>query len=166
MRRILNFTAFTGLILGTTLIAGAQQSAPKATPAAAFVPVEQWKAAVIAGDAAKLRALYSANPPARVVQPAGEAGTETDVAFWIALKARRMKIDLVQSETPQPGLQQVAFQAEIISGASGKTQTVFVSTGSSGRSRVNSGGLWPPNAAHPANCSSRWILKTTSTFPD
>lgn len=96
---------------------------------AAFPPVEQWKAAVLAGDAAKLRGLYSTSPAARVVQPVGEAGAETDVAFWTGLKARRMKVELVQSESPQAGLQQVAFEAEIVSGAPGKTQTVYVIDG-------------------------------------
>jgi hypothetical protein len=91
--------------------------------------VELWKAAVLSSDAGKLRALYSAKPAARAISPAGEAGAETDVAFWTGLKARHMKVDLVQSESPQPGLQQVSFQAEIVSAASGKTQTVFVING-------------------------------------
>ena len=109
------------------MIAGAQQAAPKA--AAGFAPLEQWKAAVLAGDAAKLRALYSVNPAARVVQPSGEAGTETDVLFWTGLKVRRMKIEVVQSESPQAGVQQVAFEAEVLSGAQSKPQTVYVIDG-------------------------------------
>jgi len=123
------------LILGA-LLAHAQWAAGKAPPAkakapqsAAFAPVEQWKAAVIAGDAAKLRALYSSNPAARVVLASGEAGAETDVAFWIGLKARRMKIEVVQSESPQAGVQQVAFETEIVSGAQSKPQTVYVTDG-------------------------------------
>ena len=107
--------------------ASGQMAAPKAP--AAFAPVEQWKAAVLSGDAAKLRALYSTNPAARVVMQTGEAGAETDIAFWAGLKARRIKIDLVQSESPQPGLQQVGFEAEIVSGAQGKPQTVYVIDG-------------------------------------
>jgi len=117
----------TGLVCATALIAGGQQAASKA--AAGFAPLEQWKAAVLAGDAAKLRALYSVNPAARVVQPSGEAGTETDVLFWTGLKVRRMKIEVVQSESPQAGVQQVAFEAEVLSGAQSKPQTVYVIDG-------------------------------------
>ncbi len=102
-------------------------AAPKTV--AAYAPLEQWKAAVLSGDAAKLRALYSVDPPARVVQQSGEAGAETDIAFWAGLKARRMHIDLVQSEPQQQGLQQVGFEAEIVSGAQGKPQTVYVVDG-------------------------------------
>ncbi len=97
--------------------------------AAAFAPLEQWKTAVLSGDAAKLRAIYSTNPAARVVMQTGEAGAETEVAFWTALKVRRMKIDLVKSESQPAGLQQVAFEAEVVSGAQAKPQTVYVIDG-------------------------------------
>jgi len=135
LHRIRIATTTAMAILLSALAASGQWAPGNAPPTAAhtaqaaFAPVEQWKAAVLAGDAAKLRALYSATPAARVVQPAGEAGAETDVAFWIGLKARRMKIELVQSESPQAGVQQVAFQADIVSGAQTKPQTVYVIDG-------------------------------------
>ncbi len=112
-----------------SILAVRAQAPSKSAATIPFAPVEQWKAAVLSGDAAKLRALYSTNPPARVVMQSGEAGAETDVAFWAGLKARRMKIELVQSESPQPGLQQVGFEAEIVSGTQGKAQTVYVIDG-------------------------------------
>ena len=114
-------------VLASALGASGQTVASKAP--ATFPPVEQWKAAVVAGDAAKLRALYSTSPPARVVQQAGESGAQTDVAFWVGLKARRVKIAMVQSESPQAGLQQVGFEAEIVSAAQGRPQTVYVIDG-------------------------------------
>jgi hypothetical protein len=96
---------------------------------ASFPPLEQWKAAVVAGDAAKLRALYSTNPAARIVLASGEAGTDTDIAFWIGLKAKRIKLDVAQSASPQAGLQQVAFEAEVLSAADGKIHTIYVVDG-------------------------------------
>src|SRR5215831_17985939 len=60
---------------------------PQAAPA--FAPLDQWKAAVISGDASKLRALYSTNPAARVILASGETSADTEVAFWSGLKARR-----------------------------------------------------------------------------
>ena len=94
-----------------------------------FAPVEQWKAAVISGDAAKLKALYSANPAARVVLTSGETSADTDIAFWIGLKTKRIKLDVAQSISPQADLQQVAFEAEVQSAADGKLRTLYVIDG-------------------------------------
>ena len=107
--------------------AGGQSAAPRTQ--AAFAPLEQWKAAVLAGDAAKLRALYSVNPPARVILASGETGADADVSFWIGLKARRIKLEMAQSAAPETGLQQVAFEAEVLSAAGGKPRTVYVING-------------------------------------
>jgi len=104
----------------------APQSQTKQSNAPAFAPVEQWKAAVLSGDATKLRAFYSTSPPARILQASGEAGADTEIAFWTGLKVRRMKIDIVQSASPEAGQQQIVFQAEILSAAQSKPQTVYL----------------------------------------
>jgi thioredoxin 1 len=88
------------------------QSAPSGATAV-FPPLEQWKAAVSSGDAAALKALYSTNPPATIVTPSANINAETDVVFWTGLKAHRLKVDVKQSGSPQPGLQQLLLQAEI-----------------------------------------------------
>ena len=129
LHRISVAIALGCVILASALVASGQAAPAKSPAPMLFAPLEQWKAAVLSGDAAKLRALYSTNPAARVVMQSGETGSETDIAFWAGLKARRMKIDLVQSAAPQADLQQVAFQAEIVSGASGKTQTMYAING-------------------------------------
>jgi|SRR5271169_1310052 len=115
---------------GGSLVANGQAAAKKSPPpTAAFGPVEQWKAAVLAGDAAKLRALYGTNPEARVVLSSGETNAPADIAFWIGLKAHGMKLDLVQSTSREAGFQQLAFEAEIKSAAQSKLQTVYVIVG-------------------------------------
>jgi len=115
---------------GGSLVANGQAAAKKSPqPTAAFGPVEQWKAAVLAGDAAKLRALYGTNPEARVVLSSGETNAQADIAFWIGLKAHGIKLDLVQSTSPEAGFQQLAFEAEIKSAAQSKLQTVYVIVG-------------------------------------
>lgn len=96
---------------------------------AIFPPLEQWKAAVIAGNASPLQALYSTSPPARIATVAGESSTAADIAFWTGLKARRLKLDILQSESPQAGVQQVVFQAEILSAAASPPHTVYVTEG-------------------------------------
>ena len=129
VHRISMAASIAVVALVSVLAANAQMAPSKSAPPAPFAPVEQWKAAVLAGDASKLQALYSTNPAARVVMQTGEAGAETDVAFWIGLKARRMKINLAQSTLQQPGLQQVGFEVEVVTGAQGKAQTSYVIDG-------------------------------------
>jgi len=130
LRRISAILIVTVVMFGATLGASAQQSATKAAQkGAAFAPLEQWKAAVLAGDAAKLRALYSTNPEARVILTLGETNAQADIAFWTGLKARSIKLEMAQSTTPEVGSQQVAFQAEIKSAAQNKLQTVYVIDG-------------------------------------
>ena len=99
---------------------------PTAKPAAAFPPLEQWKAAVLKGNVATLQALYSSNPPAQVATAAGASNVTSEVAFWTGLKARRMKLTVIQSESPQTGVQQIVFQAEIHTSAN---QTLYVTEG-------------------------------------
>ena len=130
VRRVWIGAAMVCTMFGSALGVGGQNAAAKAQAAsAAFAPLEQWKAAVLAGDAAKLRALYSTNPEARVILPSGETNAQADIAFWTGLKARGIKLEIVQSTSPQPGVQQVAFQAEIRSAAQNKLQTVYVIDG-------------------------------------
>jgi hypothetical protein len=104
-------------------------SQPTAKPVAAFPPLEQWKAAVISGNVATLQALYSSNPPAQVATAAGGFTVTSEVGFWTGLKARRIKLSVIQSESPQPGMQQVVFQAEIHTSASPRGQTLYVTEG-------------------------------------
>ena len=132
-RLIRMIAVFALIVSGTASIAGAQwaagqapQSPTKGSQTSPFTPLEQWKVALLSGDAAKIRAFYSAHPPARVVLASGEAGADTEIAFWSGLKVRRMKIDVVQSASPEPGLQRVVFQAEVLSAAQTKPQTVYI----------------------------------------
>lgn len=78
-----------------------------------FPPLEQWKAAVTAGNTALLKSMYSSSPPARVATVAGDSTIDADIAFWSGLKPRRIKLDVIESTAPQTGLQQVVFQAEV-----------------------------------------------------
>jgi len=107
----------------------AQTSAPAANSAAAFAPLQQWKTAVISGNAATLKALYSTSPPAKIGTPRGDTSADSDVAFWTGLKVRGMKLDILQSEAPQTGYRQVVFQAEVRSGAPSGEHTVYLTEG-------------------------------------
>lgn len=102
----------------------AQSSSAK--DAGTFPPLQKWKAAVIGGNAAALKALYSATPPPQIGTPSGATNADADAAFWIGLKARQIKLDIVQSDSPQPGAQQIVFQAEVQPFIG---ETVYVSSG-------------------------------------
>lgn len=103
--------------------------AQKAGAAVNFAPLQQWKAAVAAGNMTALKALYSSNPPARVGSPAGDGTADTEAAFWTGLKARRVDVDVLQSNSPQTGLQQVVFQATVHSGTASADHVVYVTEG-------------------------------------
>jgi len=106
-----------------------QTATPTGKSDGAFPPLQEWKNAVIGSNAAALKALYSGNPPARIITPAGETNADSDVAFWTGLKVRRMKLDIIQSGSPQTGVHQVAFQAEVYSGATAGGHTLYVTVG-------------------------------------
>ena len=78
----------------------------------AFAPFEQWKAAVLAGDASALKALYSANPAAQVSVGIVKSNAEADVAFWLGLKPRRIKTEVVRNELRHGHISYI-FRAEV-----------------------------------------------------
>jgi thioredoxin 1 len=119
------FAVTTILLVFAAGFAGWSQSATTA-PNPAFPPFEQWKAAVIAGDSAALKALYSTDPAAQIhvssasVRDAHEA--DADISFWLGLKARTMKVDVVRNE-PRHGHISYIFRAEVQT-ASGSTVNI------------------------------------------
>lgn len=94
-----------------------------------FAPLDQWKAAVSHHDSDALRSLYSTNPVARISSPKGELDAAADVAFWTGLNARDLKIDISQSDSPQPDLRRLVLKMEIHSGGSSASHVLYVSAG-------------------------------------
>jgi thioredoxin 1 len=80
-----------------------------------FAPLDQWKNAIIAGDAAALKALYSTDPEAKVRANGVVTGADADVSFWLALKARSVKLEIVRI-TEHPDAKGVIFKAEVQTG--------------------------------------------------
>jgi thioredoxin 1 len=64
-----------------------------------------------------------------VTTRAGDGSADSDINFWTGLKARRMKLDVIQSQSPQSGLQQVVFEAEIHSATGAGEHVVYVTQG-------------------------------------
>jgi len=82
---------------------------------ASFAPFEQWKAAVLAGDADALKALYSTNPPAEVSVKLVKGGADSDINFWLGLKVRSIKTEVIRNETRHGHISYI-FRAEVQSG--------------------------------------------------
>ena len=111
------------------LSAGIMSVFAQTSSSAGFAPLEQWKAAVVGGNATMLKSMYSTTPPTRVMTVSSESSPDAEVAFWTGLKARRVKLNVVQSSSPQPNTQQVVFEAEVHSGTAAKDQVVYVTEG-------------------------------------
>jgi hypothetical protein len=70
--------------------------------------------------------LYSNSPPAEVAAPGDQNTADAEVNFWIGLKAQQMNLDVVETSSPQPAVEVIAFQAEVRSGEPPKGQTLYV----------------------------------------
>jgi thioredoxin 1 len=111
----------------------AQANASAAGSSTSFAPLGLWESAVRSGDASGLMSLYSTDPPPRITVPSGKTNTtvsvDADVSFWTGLKVRRLKVDVTQLQSPQPGLEQVVLQLEVRSAAAPKEHTLYISEG-------------------------------------
>ena len=103
-------------------------SAPDASVAANFTGLDQWKSAVSSADSASLASLYSTTPPAKITTPKGDIDVSTDVKFWTDLKAKDLRADILQSMSPQAGVEQVVLAIQAKS-ASRHDEVVYVNEG-------------------------------------
>ena len=90
----------TALMMVSGQYASAQMSPPDSPTG--FPPLDQWRSAILAGDAAVLKALYSTDPPAQVNANGVVTGADADVSFWLGLKARSLQLEIVRlNERPE-----------------------------------------------------------------
>jgi len=87
-----------------------------------FPPLEQWKNAVLLGNAAALKAFYSGDPVAPVMANGVRTNVDADVNFWLGLKARSITLATV-AVLDRPKGTSVVFKADVES-ASGQTLSV------------------------------------------
>jgi len=112
------------LVVALCAFAASHTVAQNSTSPAGFPPLDQWKSAVLAGDAAALKALYSTTPPVEVQANGTAASADADVSFWLGLKARGVRIDIVRLKE-KPGGESVIFKAEVQTGlANGEVMNV------------------------------------------
>jgi hypothetical protein len=124
MHRVTIFALVFTLAL-TTSSAWAQANSPAAPDAASFAPFQQWVAAILTGDAAALKALYSTDPPAQISVRGSTVGANADVNFWMGMKVRNMSVEIIRTTTPRPEVTHIIFRADIVTGVpDGKATSV------------------------------------------
>lgn len=100
----------------------------EATPS--FAALVRWKSAVISPRSGALKDLYSTDPATRITvvgKTSAEISSSDDVEFWKGIKATHLSLKVANSTTPQPGLQQVTFQATVMTAPPGRTLYVVES---------------------------------------
>jgi thioredoxin 1 len=108
-------------LLSLTSHAFAQTPSPNAT---SFPPLDQWKAAILAGDAAALKSFYSTTPAAQISANGHDTSADSDINFWLSLKPRSMTLEIVRLKD-HPDAEGVIFKAEVQTGlANGATMSV------------------------------------------
>lgn len=107
-----------------------------AQTASTFPALQQWRDAVIKGNPAALKSLYSFSPPVEVSTREGKVDTDKDVAFWTGLKARSMSMKVVEAGSPQPGVEVFTLQVKV-AGPSGRTTSIV-----EGQAWQNQAGTW------------------------
>jgi len=115
MNRAIKFAIAFVLAL-TTSCAWAQAASSAAPDAASFPPFQQWVGAILTGDAAALQALYSTDPPATIRVKDQMITASDDVNFWVGMKVRSMKVEIIRSTTPRPEVTHIIFRADVVTG--------------------------------------------------
>jgi thioredoxin 1 len=124
MNSISRVAAAVVFAFGLGVSCGVAQAAPSPDSTAAFVPFEQWKSAILAGDTGALKALYSTSPAAQTRIGGVMHDADADTSFWLGLKARSLKVEFVR-QIVRPDRASMIFRAEVVSGMpNGQTVTV------------------------------------------
>ena len=108
---------------------GKPSSVDSSVPHTFFPPVEAWQRALAAQNAVDLKSLYSNAPPAQITTPNGQSNLDEEVTFWTGLKMRKLKTEVVQSMSPEPGVQQVVLNIEIRPAGSSRAPATYISEG-------------------------------------
>ncbi len=109
------FMGFARRLINTSIFAflTCQNLCLGQTSALSFPPFERWKSAILGGNVAALKGLYSQAPAAQLKTPAGTVDATTDIAFWVELKSQKLQFDVIAYISPRPGMAELQFRAEV-----------------------------------------------------
>jgi hypothetical protein len=92
------------------------KKASEAASSFAFEPLDNWKAAVLAGDKAALASYYTTSPPARTKTPKAETlDPSEEPMFWSSLKPAgldHLDMKVLEAKTLQPGVMSIVLRIE------------------------------------------------------
>jgi ketosteroid isomerase-like protein len=96
----------------------------------AFEPLDNWKAAVLAGDKSGLMGFYMTNPAAKAKTPQGETlDPAEEPNFWATLKPAgldRLIIQVLEAKTVQPGVMALTLRMEAALKTGGVEKPVII----------------------------------------
>lgn len=115
MNRAKKFIFVIALAIAVACAGWAQSPA---APNADFAPFQQWMGAILTGDAAALKGLYSTDPAAQVRVKTQMHDADTDISFWIGKKVRSMNVDLVRGTAPRPDITHLILRINMVTAAS------------------------------------------------
>jgi thioredoxin 1 len=106
------------------------KKASETAPSFAFEPLDNWKAAVLAGDKAALTSYYTTSPPARTKTPKAETlDPSEEPMFWSSLKPAgldHLDVKVLEAKTLQPGVMSLVLRIEAkIKTAAGENSSVI-----------------------------------------
>ena len=119
---------YTFVLLWTAIFLLSSMCGAQTTPS--FAALAQWKAAVISPKSGALKELYSNDPAPRITvvgKTSAEISADADAEFWKGMRATQLSLKVANSTTPQPGIQQVTFQASVRTAPPGRTLYVIES---------------------------------------
>jgi thioredoxin 1 len=127
-------TRMRHLLIGVTLLwmasASLHPAAGQTADAAGFAPVEQWRIAVAAGDAAALTKMFATSPPPQIKGADGKDTTiESEVNFWEGWKAKgltNVRVEIVKEQLPQPNVHVVVAKVMLSVQAEGAVKVYYV----------------------------------------
>jgi hypothetical protein len=100
------------------------------SPGTSYAPLEQWRLAVVGGDAAALTKMFVSSPPPQIKSADGkEIATQEEVNFWVGWKAKglsEVRVDIVREQDPQPKVHVVAAQVMLSVKADGAIKKYYV----------------------------------------
>ncbi len=113
MIRKMKRVAVTLLAAAALTISAAGQGTPDSST---FAPFQQWMAAVLTGDAATLKSMYSSDPAAQIRIKTVMHDADADTSFWLGLKSPTMKVEIIRLIV-RPARANVIFHADVTSGS-------------------------------------------------
>jgi hypothetical protein len=130
------------------ILAALARPTPQPPAASTFAPLESWRLAVLSGDPAKLKSLYSTSPEPTIADIKNNPKSlQDEVAFWTAWKAKGLSglnLEILQQQDPARDQHTVVFRAALglRDGATSKHEYILLVQG------------WSKEG-------DRWLLTTT-----